>query len=97
MTIYVFIYLGYIVEKRKVTGAYSGICPGGLKFFYLSMGAQLPLGPENTLKSIDFIGPRGFSPQSPPLNRPLGGDIPVMPNNLKQVTSHSLHIKKYYA
>jgi len=39
---------------------------GGLKFYYLSRGAQHPLGPENPLKSIDFTGPGGLSPQPPP-------------------------------
>ena len=43
-----------------IRGVYSGICLGGLTFFYLSMGrAQHPLGPENPLKSIDFTGPGG--------------------------------------
>ena len=32
---------------------------GGLKLFYLSTGAQHPLGPENPLKSIDFTGQGG--------------------------------------
>jgi len=39
-----------------VTGAYSGICPGGLTFFFFPGGAQHPLGHENPLKSIDFTG-----------------------------------------
>ena len=47
-------------------GAYSGICLGGLKFFYLSRGAMHPLGPENPLKSIDFTGPGGLTPIAPP-------------------------------
>ena len=46
-------------------GAYSGICPEGLKFFYLSRGAMHPLGPENPLKSIDFTGPGGLTPIAP--------------------------------
>jgi len=29
-------------------------------------GAQHPLGPESPLKSIDFTGPGGLSPHSPP-------------------------------
>ena len=53
-------------RKRLFSEAYSGICPGGLKFFYLSMGrAQHPLGPENPLKSMDFTGPEGAKPYSP--------------------------------
>ena len=43
---------------------------GGLNFF-LSRGAQHPLGHENPLKSIDFTGPGRLSPESPPLNTPL--------------------------
>ena len=52
-----------------VAGAYSEICPGGdLKFFSLSrVWAQHPLGPENTLKSINFTGPGGgLAPIAPP-------------------------------
>ena len=42
-----------------MSGAYSGIFPGG--------GAQNPLGPENPLKSIDFTGPGGgLAPIAPP-------------------------------
>ena len=52
-------------RKMLLTGAYSGICPGG---------AQHPLGPENPLKSIDFTSPGGLSPHSPPLNTPLTKD-----------------------
>ena len=54
-----------------ISGAYSGICPGGGLNFFLSMRwAQHPLGPENPLKSIDFTGPEGA--HSPiPLKRPL--------------------------
>ena len=41
---------------------------GGLNFLsFLGGGAQLPFGPENPLKSIDFIGPgRGLAPIAPP-------------------------------
>ena len=34
-----------------ISGEYLGICPGG--------GAQHLLGPENSLKSVDFTGPEG--------------------------------------
>ena len=38
---------------------------------FVQGGAQHPLGHENPLKSIDFIGPGGgLSPKSPPLNTP---------------------------
>ena len=60
-----------------LTGAYSGIFPGwgGLNIFlYRGEGAQHLLGPENPLKSIDFFGPGGLSPYSPPLNTPLNVD-----------------------
>ena len=57
-----------------VTGAYSGICPGGLTFFFFPGGAQHPLGHENPLKSIDFTGPGGaLAPIAPPLNKPPDG------------------------
>ena len=32
---------------------------GGLNFFFNQGGLQHPLGPENSLKSIDFTGPGG--------------------------------------
>jgi len=42
------------------SGAYLTICPGGgLNFSLSRWGAQHPLGPENPLKLIDFIGPGG--------------------------------------
>ena len=43
-------------------GAYSGICPGGLKLFSLRGRAPQTLGLENPLKSIDFTGPGGAEP-----------------------------------
>jgi len=54
--------------RTECSGAYSEICPGGLKIFFSFQGggAQHPLGPENPLKSIDFTGPGG-----PPLITPL--------------------------
>ena len=33
---------------------------------FVQEGAQHPLGHENPLKSIDFTGPGGLSPNSPP-------------------------------
>ena len=44
-----------------LSGAYSGICPGGgLKFFFFpGGGAQHQLGSKKPLKSIDFTGPGG--------------------------------------
>ena len=59
--------------KRQLCmpGAYSGICPGGLKFFLSFQGGSAPVGPENPLKPIDFTGPWGLAPLAPPLNTPL--------------------------
>ena len=39
---------------------------GGLHFFLFPGGAHHPLGPKNPQKSIDFTGPGGLSPHSPP-------------------------------
>ena len=39
---------------------------GGLNFLSFQGGGGCPLGPENPLKSIDFTGPGGLSPHSPP-------------------------------
>ena len=44
-----------IKKGEAVSGAYSGICPGGLNFF-LFPGGGLSTRPENPLKSIDFTG-----------------------------------------
>ena len=41
------------------------VCQGRIQEFFQG-GAQHPLGPENPLKSIDFTGPGGLSPHSPP-------------------------------
>ena len=44
----------------KGTRGVSGICPGGLKFFFFPGGGVKPLfGPEYPLKSIDFTGVAG--------------------------------------
>ena len=79
----VLIVVVYINPKRmcqltasacSVAGAYSGTCPGGgtLNVFSLSrVWAQHPLGPENTLKSINFTGPGGGLSPIAPLNAPL--------------------------
>ena len=49
------------------SGAYFGICSGGLTFFLLPWGGgSAPFVPESPLKSIDFTGPGGgLSPHSP--------------------------------
>ena len=58
--------------RRLISLAYSGNCPGGLKFFLSRGRAQHMLGPENPLKSIDFTGPEGgLAPIALPLNTPL--------------------------
>ena len=59
---------GLTTDKlSRVPGAYSEICPGGAYiFFFPGGGAQQPLGHENPLKSIDFTGPGGLSPNIPP-------------------------------
>ena len=62
----------FIFFYPAATGAYSDICPGGAYiFFFPGDGGSAPMGPENTLKSIDFTGQMGLSPHSPPLNMPL--------------------------
>ena len=64
---------GHVIEACNwrivfmLSGAYSGICPArGLKFFLFPGEAQHPLGPENPLKSIDFIVQGGLAPIAPP-------------------------------
>ena len=60
--------------RRLISLVYSGNCPRGGLHFVLSRGgrAQLMLGPENPLKSIDFTGPEaGLAPIALPLNAPL--------------------------
>ena len=47
-------------------GRFQEFVQEGLKFFLFPGGAQHPLGPENPLKSLDFTGPGGLSPNSPP-------------------------------
>ena len=55
------------------SGAYSGICSGGVggrdDFFSFQEGsAATPVRKENLQKTIDFVDPRGggVSPHSPP-------------------------------
>jgi len=53
----------------QIRGVFRNLSMGGAKIFFSSQegGAQCPLGPENPLKSIDFVGPgESLSPHSPP-------------------------------
>ena len=44
-------------DETSIRGVFSNLTRGGGLNFYFPGGTQLPFGPENPMKSIDFNGP----------------------------------------
>ena len=65
-----------------ISGKYSGICQGGVNFFFFPGGHSTHLGPETPMKSIDFTGPGGHSTHLGPEN----GVVTVRPITFHPIT-----------